>query len=143
MSSWIQSFNFRDRFIRHRNFLAELDPEITGPQRDDYAWDVREIPGQPGHVRIRPHHLPDYALRHKNFRLLIEKPNGSNDAQWKRDTNFVKVEGLAAADWFSYRASNLSPAHYIRHRDFHLYVEPNDNSNLFRQDATFAETYGL
>jgi hypothetical protein len=142
MSSWIQSFNYRDRFIRHKNFLAELDPQIVG-QEDDYAWDVKPIAGQPGHVRFRAVHLPGYALRHKDFRLVLEKPNGSNDEQWKRDSNFIQIEGLAASDWFSYQASNLFPAHFIRHRDFHVYVEANDGSELFHKDATFAESFGL
>jgi hypothetical protein len=31
------------------------------------------------------------------------------------------------------------PGHFIRHRDFHLWVEQNDGSDLFRQDASFRQ----
>jgi Alpha-L-arabinofuranosidase B (ABFB) domain len=149
MSSWIQSNNFEDRYIRHRNFLAELDQHIVG-QEADYEWDVKDIPGHAHRIRFRPpQHDPPaqpdlsrYALRHKNLRLVLEKPNGPNDEQWKRDSKFIRVKGLAGSGW-SYQASNLFPAHFIRHRDFHLYVEPSDGSEQFHKDATFSETRGV
>jgi len=53
------------------------------------------------------------------------------------DSLFDIVRGLADPSGVSFRSFNF-PDRYIRHRDFHLFVEPKDSPNL-AVDATFFE----
>ena len=57
------------------------------------------------------------------------------DALFRADATYFQEPGLADPSGLSFRSVNY-PDRYIRHRDFHLYVEPRDSPNLAR-DATF------
>jgi hypothetical protein len=52
-----------------------------------------------------------------------------------QDSTFFFVRGLADPNGVSFRSMNL-PDHFLRHRDFHLFVEPRSSPNL-ASDATF------
>ncbi|WP_165521756.1 family 43 glycosylhydrolase [Micromonospora zingiberis] len=88
-------------------------------------------------VRLRAHDLPDRYLRHWEFRVRLE-PDVTNLA----DSQFRIVAGLADPSAISLESTNY-PGYYLRHRDHQVWVERNDGSNLFRQDATFGRRAGL
>ncbi len=88
-------------------------------------------------VRLRAHDLPDRYLRHWEFRVRLE-PNVTNLA----DSQFRIVAGLADPAAISLESTNY-PGYYLRHRDHQLWVQRNDGSDLFRQDATFVRRPGL
>lgn len=153
-----QSFNFRGRFVRHRNFLVDLDPvSSASPELDKFdatfvfrhggnanlgdgfaSWEARN-PGLEGHF-----------LRHQNFRLVLHKlpPPGSPDRRlFDLDSTFIiDKESLAAPHdrrFQSFRALNFS-TRYLRHRNFHLFLDELDKSKqLDREDATFETLDGL
>ena len=138
-----QSFNFPDRYIRHHDFLGELSREVVGREKE-FAFKLVDR-GQDAQRRrlvslgsVFPERL---YLRHRDFRLRLEGPSGTADQLFKQDSTFFLEQGLAAPNdhnAVSFRSVNF-PDRYIRHRDFHLFVEPRGSANLV-PDATFIKT---
>jgi Alpha-L-arabinofuranosidase B (ABFB) domain len=86
-----RSLNFRDHFIRHRNFLGELTKK-EGPA-EDFLFAL--VPREQGRVALRSKNFPKLFLRHRDFRLRLEGPNGPNDQLFAKDSTFFLVPGLA------------------------------------------------
>jgi Alpha-L-arabinofuranosidase B (ABFB) domain len=135
-----QSFNFPDRFIRHQNFQGELGREVVG-QQDDFSFELVDR-GHDQHGAklgsLRSVNFPTRYLRHRDFRLWLEESSGPGDQLFRQDSAFYIEPGLASPgdpNAISLRSVNY-PDRYIRHRDFHLWVEPRDSPNL-APDATF------
>ncbi|WP_428242906.1 family 43 glycosylhydrolase [Gynuella sp.] len=68
--------------------------------------------------------------------MLVTEGFQQSNGQWK------KVAGLASADCVSFE-SVYSAGYYLRHYNFELILTKNDNSQVFREDATFCERPGL
>jgi hypothetical protein len=139
----LRSFNFPDFYIRHRNFLGELTEEAVGEQ-EDFSFELVNRGHDPqgrSLAALRSVNFPALYLRHRDFRLRLEGPNGSGDQLFRKDSAFYIEPGLAhqaGSGGISFRSFNY-PDRYIRHRDFHLWVEPRDSANL-APDATFIKT---
>jgi len=138
-----QSFNFPEFFVRHRNFLGELSREVVGLERE-FAFKLvdrgHDAGGRPL-VTLRSVFPEHHSLRHRDFRLRLEKSSGPADQLFRQDSTFFLEQGLAAPDdhnAVSFRSFNF-PDRYIRHRNFKLFVEPRDSANL-APDATFIKT---
>lgn len=136
-----QSLNYPDRFIRHRNYHGELSPIHSNLDKWDATFDWVWVDESRNLVRLRSFNFPNHYLRHQNFRIMLHKDNPA-DSLMQADSTFILTPGLGDpfSSNVSFRASNF-PEHYIRHRDFHLYLDfirPNDQ--LGRKDATFRVT---
>ena len=138
-----QSVNFPGFFIRHHNFLGELSREVVGMEKE-FAFKLvdrgRDAKGR-RLVTLRSVFPEHHSLRHRDLRLRLEKSSGPADQLFRQDSTFFLEPGLAAPDdhnAVSFRSFNLQD-HYIRHRNFHLFVEPRDSANL-APDATFIKT---
>ena len=129
-----QSFNFRDHFIRHRNFLGEISRKEGPPEDFDFVVVQR---GQ-GRVSLRSVNFPDRFLRHRDFVIRLEGPKDPRPDVFKLDSLFFMVSGLAEPSAFSFRSVNF-PDRYIRHRNFRLLLEPRNSPNL-ALDATFFQS---
>ncbi|MCZ7429974.1 family 43 glycosylhydrolase [Micromonospora sp. WMMA1949] len=88
-------------------------------------------------VRLRSHDLSTSYVRHYDYRARVE-PNVTNLA----DSQFRIVPGLAGGGSVSLESTNF-PGYYLRHRAFALYVERDDGSVLFDNDASFQRRAGL
>jgi len=129
----LQSYNYQDHYVRHRNFLGEITPISSQLDKDDSAFlMVRGLDGG-NTVSFESKNYPGYYLRHQEFRIKLHRPDGSD--LFRQDASFRKVSGLANSSWKSFESVNY-PGHYIRHRNFHLYIE-GGNDDLFRKDCTF------
>lgn len=131
-----QSFNFRDRFIRHRNFEGLLSRKQDGGPAADFSFVV--VNRGEGKVALRSANFPDHFLRHVNFRIVLGKSNGPGDQLFRLDSTFFLEPGLAAPNGVSFRSVNF-PDRYLRHRNFKLFLEPKNSPNL-AADATFFRT---
>jgi hypothetical protein len=141
MNVSIRSFNFADRFVRHQNFLGELTPVVSDPDRRDatFSWLAGLSDGR--FVSFGSVNLPSRALRHSGFRIRLDDRTGAGDTALQRaDSTFVLTPGLADPTAVSFRSVNF-PDRFLRHRDFHLFVEPVDAAT--RADATFSIVPGL
>jgi hypothetical protein len=130
----LRSRNFPDRFVRHQNFLGELTPIQSDLDRQDGTFEIQEFTG--GQVRLV---ATNPSLVHQFNPPPLLPPGGEfpPDIQLlSQDSLFVKQPGLAGGG-VSFRSVNF-PDRFIRHRDFHLFVESPD-SELARNDATFDE----
>ena len=130
-----RSWNFPNRYIRHRSFLAYIDPIVANDNLGRKDATFRLVPGLAGRCwSFQSVNIPDHFLRHENFRVKLAKQ--ANDQLFKEDATFCIVEGLAGSGGRSYESVNF-PGHYMRHSNFELWLAKSDGSRLFREDATF------
>ncbi len=149
-STSFRSYNFTKRFIRHRNFQVDLDEvSYTSSEQDrlDATFLIRDGLGPKYGVMFeaRNENLRGYFLRHKDFRLVLNKlpPEGSPERElFINDATWNWVPGLADRSdrnrYRSYFSVNFNDR-FIRHRDFHLFLDKIDMSSppLDHADATF------
>jgi hypothetical protein len=89
-----------------------------------------------GSITLREH-FPDRFIRHWEYRGRIDA-NVTNLA----DSQFRIVTGLAGAGTVSLESANF-PGYYLRHRDQEVWLERDDGSTQFRNDASFYRRAGL
>ncbi|MGW6929185.1 family 43 glycosylhydrolase [Lentzea sp. NPDC054927] len=95
------------------------------------------VPDGPTPVRLKSYNLTDRFVRHWEYRAKLE-PNVSPLA----DSQFKLVTGLTGAGTVSLESTNF-PGYFLRHRNLELWVERNDGSTQFRNDASFSQRPGL
>jgi Alpha-L-arabinofuranosidase B (ABFB) domain len=133
--SSFSSWNFPDRYIRHRSSLAYIDPIVASDSLGRKDATFRLVPGLAGRCRsFESLNYPGHFLRHQNFRLKLAKQ--TDEQLFKEDATFCVVSGLASSEGRSFESVNL-PGHYIRHFNFELWLGKSDGSRLFKKDATF------
>ena len=135
----LQSINFSGRFIRHRNFGVELTDIANEQDRIDAAFNVRPaLDGTPGANSFEAIHLPGFFLRHKDFKILLDRDDGSD--LFKRDASFIGMDqrmARAPMNQWQLQSTNIGN-HYLRHSNFQLILSPNDGSEQFTQDSSFS-----
>lgn len=130
-----RSWNYPDRYIRHRLSLGYIDPIVVGDKLGRKDATFRLIAGLAGKCRsFESVNYPGHFLRHQNYRLKLAKQ--TNDQLFKEDATFCVVSGLASSGGRSFESVNF-PKHYIRHSNFELWLAKSDGSPLFKKDATF------
>ena len=97
-----QSFNFRDRFIRHRSFEGVLSRKQDGGPDANFSFVV--VDRGAGRISLRSENFPDRFLRHRDFRIMLEKSAGPADQLFRQDSTFFLEPGLAAANGVSFRS---------------------------------------
>jgi len=88
-----QSFNFRDRFIRHRNFEGILSRKQDGGPAADFSFTL--VNRGNGRVSLKAANVPGHLLRHANFLIFLGKSNGPGDQLFPLDSTFFLEKGLA------------------------------------------------
>jgi hypothetical protein len=130
----LQSHNAPDRFVRHRDFLGELEPVTTDVDRRDATFKIVAGLADSSCVSFESLNGPTYYLRHSDFRIRLDP--FTETELFRADATFCPQSGLADNSKFSFESYN-GPGLYIRHRGFHLYLE-SGSDDIFRADATFA-----
>ncbi|MFD5465076.1 glycoside hydrolase family 43 protein [Kitasatospora sp. NPDC127059] len=130
----IQSFNFQDRYVRHANFDARIDPNVD--PLDDSRFRLRPGLAGTGTVSFESVNFPGYFLRHVNYEFQLVHNDGTT--QFAEDATFRQAAGLADPTWSSFRSYN-HPDHYIRHYAFELRLDPITTATA-QSDATFRVT---
>lgn len=128
--------------MRHRNFMVDLTPVVSALDRDDASFDL--VPGITGGggdlVTFRSVNFPTHVLRHQGFRFKLAENNpplgAVPDQLLLRDATFHRRPGLADRGAASFESVNF-PRHFLRHRNFELFIDPHEDTDLHRQDATF------
>ena len=84
----------------------------------------------------------DY-IRHDDAdtKVVVSPVDSSGPATVKADATWIVRAGLANSTSLSFESANNS-GQYLRHAGFQLYLNANDNSSLFAQDATFCPKTG-
>ncbi|WUD85745.1 alpha-L-arabinofuranosidase B [Streptomyces sp. NBC_00503] len=84
----------------------------------------------------------DY-IRHDDAdtKVAISPVDASSSATVKADATWIVRAGLANSACVSFESANNS-GQYLRHSGFQIYLNANDNSSQFAQDATFCPQTG-
>lgn len=130
----LQSFNFQDRYVRHANFDARIDPNPN--PADDSRFRLRPGLAGSGTVSFESVNYPGYFLRHFAFDFQLVYNDGT--PTFAADATFRQVAGLADASWSSFQ-SYSHPDRYLRHYAYELKLDPITTATA-RSDATFRVT---
>ncbi|MEU9882739.1 family 43 glycosylhydrolase [Streptomyces phaeochromogenes] len=127
------SYNFPDRFIRHWEYRAKIEPNVTNLADSQFRV-VTGLAGT-GTVSLESANFPGYYLRHRsNGEVWVDKSDGSTG--FKSDASFYRRAGLAdASAGVSFESYNVAGS-YIRHYNYLLVTQPADTTTA-RADATF------
>ena len=132
----LQSVNVPDRYVRHYDFDARIDPAVN-PAADS-RW--RIVPGlanaASGYVSFESANYPGYYLRHYNYDFSLAANDDS--ATFKADATFKRVAGLADPSAASFQSYNF-PDRYLRHANYLLRLDQ-ITSATGQADATFRVT---
>ncbi|MFF5308868.1 family 43 glycosylhydrolase [Streptomyces massasporeus] len=125
------SYNFPDRFVRHYDYRARIEADVTKLADSQF----RVVPGLAGGgtVSLESANFPGHYLRHKNFEVWLEKNDGST--RFASDATFWQRAGLADPAGVSFESSNY-PGRYVRHWEYLLNVQAVSTATD-RADATF------
>jgi len=132
-----QSFNFPDRFIRHRNSLGFIEPIPDELGKNDATFRIVSGLGDKRCLSFESYNYKNHFLRHQASRLKLAR--SSDDQLFQQDATFCMVSGLADSAGTSFESLNF-PGHYLRHRNFELWLDRYDGTEQFRKDATFRAT---
>jgi hypothetical protein len=134
----LMSLNVKNMFVRHQNFLGELTPIVSDLDKADATFSSINDFSVGTVAQIRPSNFPLKCLRHQDFRIILSdfnppifgpnsRPETPEEKLLREDCTFTVRQGLV--DPFagvSFESVNF-PGRFIRHRDFHLFLEPPDS----------------
>jgi GH43 family beta-xylosidase len=127
----LRSYNLADRFIRHWEYRARVEANVTNLADSQFRI-VTGLAGG-GTVSLESTNFPGYFLRHKNYEMWVERNDGST--VFRSDASFYRRVGLADAAAVSFESYNFA-GRYIRHSSNLLYIQPVSTATD-RADATY------
>ncbi|WP_410660377.1 AbfB domain-containing protein [Amycolatopsis sp. lyj-112] len=153
----LESYNQRGAYIRHQaetvylarsggpnpwdtaaGFAADTTWAASGPLWRSGA----DLPlDQARSFKVTTPGFGDRYLRHRDGLARTDVVNAASAAVLKADATFVVRRGLADPSCYSLEARNY-PGQFLRHADFRVRLGGNDNTDLFRKDATFCAQPG-
>ena len=128
----LRSHNFADRYIRHWEYRAKLEPNVTNLADSQF----RVVPGLSGSgtVSLESTNFPGYYLRQRaNGEVWVDRSD--NSTTFRDNASFYQRAGLANASGVSYE-SYTSPGSYLRHYNYLMVVQSGSGS-VFTADATY------
>ncbi|MER6670597.1 AbfB domain-containing protein [Amycolatopsis japonica] len=153
----LESFNQPGAFIRHYAatvYLARSGGPNPWDTPSSFAADTTwaasvplwrsgaDLPlDQARSFKVTTPGFTDRFLRHRDGLARTDVVNAGSGALLKADATFVVRRGLADPSCYSLEARNY-PGNFLRHADFRVRLGGNDNTDLFRKDATFCAQPG-
>jgi hypothetical protein len=153
----LESFNNPGAFIRHYGEAVYL-ARSGGPNpwdtptsfAQDTTWAATiplwrsgaDLPrDQARSFRVTTPGFTDRYLRHRDGVARTDVVTAASDAVTKSDATFVVRRGLADPSCYSLESRNF-PGSYLRHQSFRIRLSANENTDLYRRDATFCAQPG-
>jgi hypothetical protein len=153
----LESYNNPGAFIRHYNEAVYLARQ-GGPNpwdtattfTEDTTWAATiplwrsgaDLPrDQARSFRVTTPGFTDRYLRHRDSLARTDVITATSDTLSKADATFIVRPGLADPSCYSLESQNYRGS-YLRHSSFRVRLAANDNTDLFRQDATFCAQPG-
>ncbi|MEV4846531.1 family 43 glycosylhydrolase [Micromonospora matsumotoense] len=127
----LRSDNQPDRFVRHWEYRARLEANVTNLADSQF----RLVPGLAGGntVSLESTNFPGYYLRHRNWEVWVERDDASST--YRADASFAQRTGLSNSAGVSFEAINY-PGQYLRHSGGLLYLRTVTDATG-NADATF------
>jgi hypothetical protein len=152
-----ESYNFPGRFLRHSESAVYIaanggpNPwDSTTSWAPDTTWQVTRPWWRSGanltvdtaqSLQVVTPGFTDRYLRHFAGLGYTEVVTAGSDSTLKADATFYLRHGLADSGCYSFESRNF-PGQYLRHSNFRIRLNANDNSALFAADATFCAQPG-
>lgn len=133
----LRSVNYPDRYVRHRDGLAYVEPVSSSSSasvRQDATFTVVAGLANSGCYSFRSVNFPDRYLRHYDFRVRLDTNTG--DQVFARDATFCGRAGLAGGGSTSFE-SYSHPGRFLRHYGFEVRVDWRTSDAAFANDASF------
>jgi Alpha-L-arabinofuranosidase B (ABFB) domain/F5/8 type C domain len=152
-----ESQNFPGRYLRHafsELWLARsggpLPSDRTENFNQDTSWAIvnpwvrrsAALPGGNFSLQVVTPGMTDRFMRHQDALGLTEVVKLVSPDALKQSATLRAVPGLADGNCYSLQARN-SPGSYLRHAGSRLRLDADDNTPLFKADATFCPQTGL
>lgn len=135
----LQAYRPQDHYMRHAGFLGRISRTKTDLDVRDAKF--RVVPGlaDKNCVSFEATNVRDHYFKHAFWRIVLAKR--LDEQKYREDATFCIVSGLrktarSGVDAMSFRSFNF-PDRYIRHRKLELWLDPIENTSLYRDDATF------
>ncbi|MEU4392695.1 glycoside hydrolase family 43 protein [Kribbella sp. NPDC023855] len=131
----LRSVSDPDRYVRHRDNLAYVEPVSSSSSlttRQDATFTI--VPGLANGncYSFRSVNFPGRYLRHYAFRVRLDINSG--DSVFARDATFCGRAGLAGGTSFE---SYSHPGRYLRHYNYEVRVDWRTSDAAFARDASF------
>jgi hypothetical protein len=81
-------------------------------------------------------------ISHSGATVTTQVVSSSSSATDKANASWIVRAGLANSSCVSFESRNTAGS-FLRHQNFQLFMHANDNSSLFRSDATFCPQGGM
>lgn len=136
--SKFSSHNYPDRYIRHSNFTARVDANVS-PVLDSQFRVVPGLASSTG-ISLESINFPGYFLKRNSSNKIVLEAY-ADTAAYKGDATFLSSSGWADSSNISLQ-SYSQPGHYIRHYDYVLQLDTINasSSSTVKSDATFGRT---
>jgi hypothetical protein len=136
--SRFSSFNYPDRYIRHSNFTARIDANVS-PVLDSQFRIVPGLASSTG-ISLESINFPGYFLKRNASNKIVLEAYADSTA-YKGDATFLSSPGWADSAKVSLQ-SYSQPGYYIRHYDYVLQLDAINASSsaTVKGDATFGRT---
>eukprot|EP00347_Sterkiella_histriomuscorum_P013783 403363380 len=131
-----ESHNGEGMFWRHEYFSVHRQGYSNeGNYKNDASFYIENcLNGYQGGVSFRSVNFPDHYIRHYNFKLSIF--GIKHEQSFYDDACFIQVPGLSNSQAVSFRSYSYQNQ-YIRHDCNHLRISNYEDSNQYRNDATW------
>ncbi|WP_315796496.1 AbfB domain-containing protein [Paenibacillus sp. BIC5C1] len=136
--SRFSSFNYPDRYIRHSNFTARIDANVS-PVLDSQLRVVPGLASSTG-ISLESINFPGYFLKRNASNKIVLEAYTDTDT-YKGDATFLSSPGWADSTKVSLQ-SYSQPGYYIRHYNYVLQLDAINASSsaTVKGDATFGRT---
>jgi len=94
------------------------------------------IPAAGSRISLIPAGQTGLRVRHRDFRLRVDRIGPGSSALERSDATFVVRGGLADRRCLSLESVNF-PGRFVRHQNFSLFLHPREPGGGFAADATF------
>ncbi|MBX9257884.1 AbfB domain-containing protein [Desmonostoc muscorum CCALA 125] len=142
------SFNFPNYYLHHRNFEFWIDPQASDSvyKQDStfkfvapWTFGTDDLSGLQSFQSLN---YPSRYIGQTNFLGYIQSVNSRSNTSTKNNATWNVVPGLANSACISFESKN-NPSYYLRHQGYRVKLNQNDNTDLFKADATFCPKAGL
>ncbi|MCF7757845.1 AbfB domain-containing protein [Paenibacillus xylanexedens] len=136
--SRFSSHNYPDRYIRHANYTARVDANVS-PVLDSQFRVVPGLASSMG-ISLESINFPGYFLKRNTSNKIVLEAYAETSA-YKGDATFLSSPGWADSSKVSLQ-SYSQPGYYIRHYDYVLQLDAitAPSSSTVKSDATFGRT---
>ncbi len=153
----LESFNNPGAFVRHYHeavYLARQGGPNPWDSATSFAADTTwaavvplwrsgaDLPLNAARsFRVTTPGFTDRYLRHRDGVARTDVVTAASTPLVKADATFIVRRGLADPSCYSFESRNIA-GHYLRHADFRVRLSANENTDLYRRDATFCAQPG-